>query len=59
MQNYFIVILKVAISFMTKKAFHHFNAVTFSCQVQGSPLMRRKKYQSKSKFSWLPTWCAK
>ena len=41
--NYPIIILNVDISFLFNKVLHHFDAVTFSCQVQGSHLLKKKQ----------------
>ena len=41
--NYPIIILNVDISLLFNKVMHHFDAVTFSCQVQGSYLLEKKK----------------
>ena len=47
---YFIIILKVDISSLIKKAFHHSNTVTFSSQVQGSHLMKRNEASKYAKI---------
>ena len=41
--NYPIIILNVDISSLFNKVLYHFDTATFSCQVQGSHLMERKK----------------
>ena len=41
--NYPIIILNVDISFLVNKVMQYFDMATFSCQVQGSHLMEKKK----------------
>ena len=60
--NYPIIILNVDISSLVNNVIHCFDVGTFSCQVQESQLMGRKRYRCKPqinlmcKINWLIDW---